>query len=123
MKIKIVLILSILFTIKTAHSQDLIGKTLSAGPGSDKFTFVSKKKLLWTSSGLPGEDKIKKKLKYDYKDSILRITLFWEIESFLEADTYYLRYDKDKNVFIDIEDYLVWHFIETKSKNSNKEKD
>jgi hypothetical protein len=123
MKIIIVLILSILFSIKTAHSQDLIRKTLSAGPGSDKFTFVSKNKLLWTSSGLSGSDKIKKKLKYDYKDSLLRITLFWKRDGFLEAETYYLKYDKKNEVFIDLEVPIVWHFIETKSKNSNKEKD
>jgi hypothetical protein len=109
---KIILIpLFLLFFCNISLSQNLIGKTLTAGPKSDKFKFVSKNKVIWTNS----LDEIgvvkKKKLKYDYKNGLLRITLYWKVDGFIEAETYYLHYDYKNNVFIDREVDMMWYFV------------
>lgn len=97
--------------LKVSYSQELKGKTLIAGLKSDRFTFISQKKLIWTNS-LNDEKVIKKKkLKYDYKDGLLRITLFWKKNGFIEAETYYLFYDKKNNIFVDKEVNLIWYFV------------
>lgn len=98
--------------VGTTFSQQLKGKTLTAGPKSDKFTFISNKKLIWTNSLNDEGAVIKKKLKYDYRNKILRITLYWKIDGFIEAETYRLFYDEEHNFFIDREVDLIWYFAE-----------
>lgn len=112
MNLRFLYLINLLTFSVILYSQELKGKILSSGYKSDKFVFLSNEKLIQINTlnkkGIP----IEKKLKYYFKNNVLRITLYWKLDGYIDAETYYLFYEKSNNCFIDKESDLTWFFVD-----------